>query len=377
MEAYLDNSATTAPCAQAIEAVHKALATVWGNPSSLHRAGLEAEHLLQESRGALAAKLGCAPEEIFFTSGGTEANNLALFGAAMAQKRKGRRVVTSAVEHSSIAESAAELASRGFEVVYLNVDGDGRVPEQELSRLINRDTILVSLMAVNNEVGAIQPIDAIRRAVRFAGAPALVHCDAVQAFGKLPLSPQRLGVDLLTVSSHKVHGPKGAGALYIRGGVKLQPMLYGGSQENRLRPGTEAMPAIAGFAAAVRTLPEYQTAHAHVTALRERLLQGLRTMDGVKVNSPADALPYLTNISLPGLQSETMLNFLSQRGVYVSSGSACAKGKKSRVLLAMGRSDAEIAGALRISLSRFTTWEEIDAFLFALNEARLNLARKQ
>jgi len=376
MEAYLDNSATTAPCAQAVEAVHKALSLVWGNPSSLHRAGLEAEHLLQESRAALAEKLGCVPGEIVFTSGGTEANNLALFGAAMALKRRGRRIVTSAVEHSSIAESAAELQNRGFEVVYLNVDESGRVPEQELTRLINRDTILVSLMAVNNEVGAIQPIDAIRRALRFAGAPALVHCDAVQAFGKLPLNPQRMGVDLLTVSSHKVHGPKGAGALYVRSGVKLQPVLFGGAQENRLRPGTEAVPAIAGFAAAVQALPDCQTARAQAANLRDRLVQGLRTMEGVRINSPPDALPYLTNISLPGLQSETMLNFLSQRGIYVSSGSACAKGKKSRVLRAMGLSDAEIAGALRISLSRFTTWEEIDAFLFALNEARMNLARK-
>jgi len=191
LEAYLDNSATTPPCAEAVEAVRMALTGVWGNPSSMHRAGLEAERLLEDSRAALAGALGCEAGEVVFTSGGTEANNLALFGAAMAQKRRGRRIVTSSVEHSSIAESAAELANRGFEVLYLGVDETGRVPEQELARLITRDTILVSLMAVNNEVGAIQPIDAIRRAVRSAGAPALIHCDAVQAFGKLPLNPRR------------------------------------------------------------------------------------------------------------------------------------------------------------------------------------------
>lgn len=376
MEAYLDNSATTPPCPEAIEAMQDALTGSWGNPSSLHRAGLEAEHLLSKCRAQVAASLHCNPGELTFTSGGTESNNLALFGAATALKRRGRRIVTSAVEHSSIAESAAELQSRGFDVIYLGVDSQGRISEQELSRAVTKDTILVSLMAVNNEVGSVQPIDAVRRAVRYANAPALIHCDAVQAYGKLPVNPQRLGVDMITVSAHKIHGPKGAGALYVRKGVRLAPVLFGGAQEQKLRPGTEAMPAIAGFAAAAAALPDLQQSLQYVTALRERLVQGLRGMDGVKINSPADALPYLTNISLPGLQSETLLNFLSERGVYVSSGSACAKGKKSRVLRAMGLSDTDIAGALRISLSRFTTWEEIDVFLYTLNQARLNLARK-
>jgi cysteine desulfurase len=250
------------------------------------------------------------------------------------------------------------------------------VSEQDLARAVHKETILVSLMAVNNEVGTVQPIDAIRRAVRLAGSPALVHCDAVQAYGKLPLNPQRLGVDLLTVSSHKIHGPKGAGALYIKKGVKLSPIIYGGSQEQKLRPGTEGVPAIAGFAAAAAAIPDLKQSLQYVTTLRDRLVAGLITMEGVNLNSPPDALPYLTNISLPGYQSETLLNFLSARGVYVSAGSACAKGKKSRVLRAMGLSDADIAGALRISLSHFSTWEEIDHFLYTLNEARMTLARK-
>jgi len=376
MEAYLDNSATTPLCPEAAEAMQEAAGLLWGNPSSLHRLGLEAERLLGRCRADVAASLHCSPGEITFTSGGTESNNLALFGAAAALKRRGRRIVTSAVEHSSVAESAAELQSRGFDVVYLNVDGQGRVPEQELQRLITKDTILVSLMAVNNEVGAVQPIDAVRRALRLTNAPALIHCDAVQAYGKLPVNPQRLGVDLLTVSAHKIHGPKGAGALFVRRGVRIQPILFGGAQEQKLRPGTEALPAIAGFAAAAAALPDLQQSLQYVTTLRDRLVQGLSTMEGVKINSPADALPYLVNLSLPGLQSETMLNFLSERGMYVSSGSACAKGKKSRVLRAMGLNDTDIAGALRVSLSRYNTWEEIDAFLFALNEARITLARK-
>jgi len=375
MEAYLDNSATTPPCPEAVEAVRNALECCWGNPSSLHRVGLEGERLLGHSRELLARSLRCQPAEIIFTSGGTESNNLAMLGAAMAGKRKGRRVVTSAVEHSSIAECAKELANRGFDVVYLNVDSTGRVSEQELMQQINRDTILVSLMAVNNEVGAIQPVEAIRRAVRHHNAPAIIHCDAVQAFGKMPVDPRNMGVDLLTVSSHKVHGPKGAGALYVRSGERVLPVLYGGSQENAVRPGTEGMPAIAGFAAAAGAIPDYMASMAYVSTLRERLVDGLRRIHGVRLNSPADALPYLTNISVPGLQSETMLNFLSARGIYVSSGSACAKGRKSRVLQAMGLSDAEISGALRISLSRITTWEEIDCFLYALEEAVATLAR--
>jgi cysteine desulfurase len=376
MEAYLDNSATTPLCPEAAEAMQEAVGHFWGNPSSLHGLGLEAERLLGRCRADVAASLHCGPGEITFTSGGTESNNLALFGAAAALKRRGRRIVTSAIEHSSIAESAAELQNRGFEVAYLGVDGQGRVCEQELQRLITKDTILVSLMAVNNETGAVQPIDAVRRVLRQTNAPALIHCDAVQAYGKLLVNPQRLGVDLLTVSAHKIHGPKGAGALYMRRGVRINPILFGGSQEQKLRPGTEAVPAIAGFAAAARAIPDLQQSLQRVTGLRDRLVQGLSAMEGVKLNSPPDALPYLTNISLPGLQSETMLNFLSQRGVYVSPGSACAKGKKSRVLRAMGLSDPDIAGALRISLSRYSTIEEIDAFLFALNEARTTLARK-
>ena len=376
MEAYLDNSATTPICAQALKAMQQELSQTWGNPSSLHRVGLQAEHLLNQCRAAVAATMGVAPGEITFTSGGTEANNLAMFGAASARRRRGRRIVTSAVEHSSIAESAAELKSRGYEIVYLNVDSTGRVPESEFARAINKETILVSLMAVNNETGTIQPIDAIRRAVRYAGAPALIHCDAVQAYGKLPIMPARMGVDLLTVSSHKVHGPKGAGALYVRKGVRINPILFGGSQEQKLRPGTEAMPAIVGFAAAAEAIPDLDQSLAYVTNLRERLVTVLTAMEGVELNSPPDALPYLTNISVPGLPSEVMLNFLSERGIYVSSGSACAKGKKSRVLRAMGLSDAMIASALRISLSRYTSWEEIDALLYALGEAMRTLARK-
>ncbi|MDR2647026.1 MAG: cysteine desulfurase [Oscillospiraceae bacterium] len=377
MEAYLDNSATTPPCAESIAATQDALTRYWGNPSSLHQAGIEAEHLLSSCRSSVASAIGCEADEVFFTSGGTESNNLAIVGAALANRRRGKRIVTSAVEHSSVMESTKALQERGFEVVYLSVDRMGRVSEQELARAINRDTILVSLMAANNEVGTVQPIDVVRRIVTRVGAPATIHCDAVQAFGKLRVQPARLGVDLLTVSSHKIHGPKGVGALYVRKGVKLNPLLYGGSQESKLRPGTEAMPVIAGFAAAANALPPVSQSLAYVTGVRDRLLDGLRGMEDVRLNSPQDALPYIVNISVYGIPSETMLNFLSQRGICVSSGSACAKGKQSRVLRAMGLGDSEITSALRVSFSRFTTWEEIDTLLHALNEARQTLVRSK
>ncbi|MCL2445336.1 MAG: cysteine desulfurase [Oscillospiraceae bacterium] len=376
MEVYLDNSATTPVCTEAVQAMQQAISVTWGNPSSMHRIGLQAEHLLNQCRATVAAGLSCLPGEIIFTSGGTEANNLAVLGTATARARQGCRIITSSVEHSSTAESCAELASRGYDVVYLGVDHTGRVKEEDLAAAINRDTILVSLMAVNNEVGTVQPIDVIRRMVRRAGAPALIHCDAVQAFGKLPIHPQQLGADLLTVSSHKIHGPKGAGALYVRNGVKISPILFGGSQEQRLRPGTEPIPAIAGFAAAVAAIPDHTQAFNHVTALRDRLVAGLQAMPGVFINSPSDALPYLTNISVPGLPSEVMINFLTERNVHVSSGSACAKGSKSRVLQAMGLPDSYVTSALRISLSRLTTWQEIDAFLYALAEALATLLRR-
>jgi cysteine desulfurase len=323
----------------------------------------------EDARSKIANKLNCLPQELVFTSGGTEANNLALFGAAYAQRRRGRRIVTSAVEHSSIDASAKELAARGFDVVYLGVDAEGRVREDDIRRLVTRDTILVSLMAVNNETGTIQPLDAVRRAAQHARAPALIHCDCVQAFGKLSIHPDRLGVDLITVSSHKVHGPKGAGALYVRDGVKLQPIVHGGSQEGKLRPGTECLPAIAGFGAAAAAIPNIRRSLEHVVPIRARLTQGLMQMPQVKVNSPANALPYLLNISLPGYKSETLLNFLSDRGICVSSGSACARGKKSRVLRAMGLPDADIDGALRISLSRASTLQEAEYFLATLQQA--------
>ena len=377
MECYLDNSATTPVCSEAAAAVADALLHNWGNPSSLYRKGMQAEALLEDTRAAAAERLGCRAEEIVFTSGGTESNNIAILGTAHAMRRFGRRVVISSVEHSSVDACARQLESQGIEVVRLPVDRAGRVPVQALYDAIDRNTILVSVMTVNNEVGAIEPVAEIRRAVRAAGAPAVIHTDAVQAFGKLPgLRPAALGVDLMSFSSHKIHGPKGAGALYVRGGfksgggaVRVSARTFGGLQERTLRPGTEPVPAIAGFGAAIRALPSAEKTWAHMQSLRAYLLRGLDDLGTVRVHSAQDGLPYIVSLST-GIPSEPMMNFLSAREIYVSSGSACAKGHRSHVLRSMGLSEAEAATALRVSFSHRTTTDELDLFLSALREGQ-------
>ena len=370
MNAYFDNSATTAPCCEAVNAVSDAMTRCWGNPSSLHRAGNLANELLENSRKDIATRLSCAPEEIFFTSGGTESNNLAVIGAAHQMRRMGRRIVSTSVEHSSIDDTLNILEAEGFEIVKLKVDNYGRINEKDLYAAVNSNTILITMMLVNNEVGTIMPVQAAKRAAMMARSPALIHCDAVQAFGKLPLKPATLGVDLMTVSSHKIHGPKGAGALYIRKGVKIKPRTFGGEQEKKIRPGTEAMPAIAGFAAAAKALPDPARELEHITMLRDYMVAKLTEIPDVVINSPPDALPYVTNISVLGIKSEPMLNFLSEKGIFVSSGSACSKGKKSHVLLQMGLDRKRLDSPIRISFSRYTTIQEIDALILGIAEGK-------
>ena len=370
MNAYFDNSATTAPCCEAVKAVSDAMTRCWGNPSSLHFQGNLAKELLDNSREAIAARLSCKPEEIFFTSGGTESNNLAVRGAAYQMRRMGRRIVSTSIEHPSIDETLNKLEAEGFEVIKLKVDSFGRINEKELFAAVNSNTVLITMMLVNNEVGTIMPIQAAKRAAMAARSPALIHCDAVQAFGKMPIKPSALGVDLMTVSSHKIHGPKGVGALYVRKGIKIKPVSFGGEQEHKLRPGTEAMPAIAGFAAAAKALPDPQKELERISMLRDYMVSRLGELDDIVINSPPDALPFVTNISVLGIKSEPMLNFLSERGICVSSGSACSKGKKSHVLLQMGLDKKRLDSPLRISFSRFTTVQEIDALVLGISEGK-------
>lgn len=375
MEAYLDNSATTQPCKEAVEKMNYALRTCWGNPSSLHSKGIAASELLEEARNNIAKKLSCESDEIFFTSGGTESNNIAVFGAAYVQRRRGSRIITTSIEHSSVEESVKALENQGYDVVRLRVNERGVIDERQLYAATNPSVVLISMMYVNNEVGSIQPVEFAKRAVVHSGANALIHCDAVQAFGKVQLKPYNMGVDLMTVSSHKIHGPKGAGALFVKKGTKLVQHSFGGLQENKIRPGTEPLPAIAGFGAAAAAIPDYSESLKYVTDLRNYMVAKLRTIEGVRINSPKNALPYITNISVEGIPSEVMLNYLSGLGICVSSGSACSKGHKSRVLKAMNLSDDVINTALRISLSVFTTKEEIDYLIGGIASARKTMRR--
>ena len=366
---YLDNSATTRVCPQAAAKAAYMMTECFGNPSSLHTVGLAAEQELTAARRAVASLIGAPPETLIFTSGGTEANQTAILGGAAARVRRGKHAITTAVEHASVSAAFDELERQGFTVTRLSPDADGGVSPDALAAACRPDTVLVSVMLVNNEVGTRFPIEAMVPVVRRLSPHALFHTDAVQAAGKLPLRVDRLGVDLLSLSGHKLHAPKGVGALYIRKGVRILPHQTGGEQERGLRAGTEATPAIAALGAAVSALPPLAEQTAHFERLCARLSDTLAAMPAVRVHRPANAVPYIFNLSLPGLRSETLLHFLAARDIYVSSGSACSKGKKSPVLTAMGLPDAEIDSALRVSLCRDNTEEDIDRFAAALAEA--------
>ena len=371
---YLDNSATTQVCKEAADAAYRMMRENYGNPSSLHKAGIEAEAAVEEARGIIAEALNVQPKTIFFTSGGTEANNTALFGAAQALKRRGDRVIVSAIEHSSVYESAKRLAELGYDVQFAPVTEQGVVDIDALKALLTDKTILVSIMTVNNETGSIQPIERIAKLVHKNCPEALFHSDAVQAFGKMTIRPKKWGVDLMSVSAHKIHGAKGCGALYIRDGARILPLLYGGEQQKKLRPGTESAPLIAAFGAAVS--PDLSLHTDHIRELNRYALKKLQAIDDISVNSPIDALPYIINISVAGIRSETMLHHLEESGVYVSSSSACAKGKRSYVLEAMGLSDDRIDSSLRISFSRYNTTDDIDALIEGLQSGIATLQRR-
>lgn len=360
MEHYLDNSATTVVSQKAADAALRMMLQNYGNPSSLHLKGMQAEAELTKARKIIAKELGALPEEVFFTSGGTEANNTALFGAAQAKKRRGNKIVISSVEHSSIIESADRLEKDGFEVVRVAPQSDGIIHADDIAQAVDKDTILVSVMSVNNETGAIMPIESIFSAVKEKNSEVLCHTDAVQAFGKLKINAKKLNADLLSVSAHKVHAPKGCGALFIRKGVRIIPHQYGGEQEKKIRPGTEALPLIAAFGAACSEF-DIESNYKKVSELAAYAKERLLSIEGVKLNSPSDSLAYVLNVSAGRVRSETMLHFLEELDVFVSSGSACAKGKPSHVLSAMGFDRNRADSAIRISFSKFNTKEDIDA----------------
>lgn len=375
-EVYFDNSSTTKVCREAADKVMEMMTENYGNPSSLHTMGFRAEQELTAARGKIADLLSARPEEIYFTSGGTESNNLALFGAARARQKRGNRIVTTMMEHPSVLNTMKELEKEGFEVVYLQPDIVGRIQPEQLFEAVTPDTVLVSMMCVNNEVGSILPLEAVPAAIEAAKAPALFHVDAVQAFGKLPLKPNKLKIDLMSASAHKIHGPKGIGMLYVKKGVHIVPRSFGGGQEKNLRPGTESAPLIAGFGAAVGALPNPVTKYQAIAELAAYCRAELIKIDGAVLNSPEDALPYIVNFSNGGVRAETMLHYLADKEIYVSSGSACSRGKASHVLTAMGLPRERINSSLRLSFSRDTTKDEIDRFIGALKSGLTELTKR-
>ena len=360
---YLDNSATTKPCCEAVEAMHTALTELWGNPSALYGFGFDAAKALRSARHSVAAALGAEPDRVFFTSGGTEADNWAIMSTAKRFGKKNKHIITTAIEHHAVLNCMKELESQGFEVTYLQPNSLGEVTLDALKAALRKDTILVSVMMVNNETGAVMPIDKMAKLTHRMCPDAIFHTDAVQGFLKVPFQAKTLGADLVSISSHKVHGPKGAGALYITPRLKSFPaLLIGGGQEGNFRSGTEAMPAIMGFGAAC----EAGRATFKEDIVREKeLLQGLvetlETIDGVVING-AHKAPHILSLSVPGIPTQNTINILQDAGICVSAGSACAKGHRSHTLTALGLSPEIMDSSFRISLSRETTKEELDTF---------------
>ena len=352
---YLDNSATTQPCPACVRAMTEALTDCWGNPSSVYALGIDAAHRLRQARQAVAAALGAEPDRVFFTSGGTEADNWAILSAAERLGKRGRHIITTAVEHHAVLHPMQKLETKGFEVTYLQPDHDGTITVEELKKALRPDTILVSVMMVNNETGAVMPIADMVKAVRRASPLALFHTDAVQGFLKVPFRAKALGADMISVSAHKIHAAKGTGALYIRPGLPLPAFINGGGQESNYRSDTDAKADME-----------------HMAHLRDLAREKLAQIDGL-VLIGSQAAPHIVNLSLPGLRSQGIINCLQSDGIYVSAGSACSKGHRSHVLEAMHLSPAVIDGSIRVSFSRDNTEADVDALCQALLHAKQTL----
>ena len=373
MEAYFDNSATTRCCPEAAEIMMRTLTEDFGNPSAMHRKGVEAERYVREAAETIAALLKVQPKEILFTSGGTESDNLALIGGAFANQRSGKHIITTSVEHPAVENPAAFLEEQGFEVTRLPVDHRGVVRLDALTQALREDTILVSVMMVNNETGAVMPISEIAEIVHRKNPRILFHVDAIQAFGKYRIFPSRMGIDLLSVSGHKFHGPKGVGFLYIRSGVKVRPMILGGGQQNGMRSGTDNVPGIAGMAAAAeKVCTDMEKKTEHLRCLKKRMAEGLQEIPEVRINGMAleEGAPHILSVTVPGVRSEVLLHALEEKSIYISAGSACSSHKRrpSAVLTAMGLPKADIESTVRISFSEENTMEEVDYALQSFGE---------
>lgn len=373
MEAYLDNSATTRCSDKAAERMMKLLLEDYGNPSSLHMKGVIAEKYINEAKKQIAKTLKAQEKEIVFTSGGTESNNLAIIGSAMANRRAGMHVITSSIEHASVSNPMAYLEEQGFEVTYLPVDSKGVISMEALKNAIREDTILVSLMQVNNEIGAIQPIEEAGKIIKAANPDIIFHVDAIQAYGKMRIAPKKLNIDLLSVSGHKIHGPKGSGFLYIKDKTKIRPVIFGGGQQKGMRSGTENVPAIAGLGLAAEEIyTDFEEKIDRMYALREYFIEQVTQIEGVSVNGQSQraSAPHVVSVSICGVRAEVMLHTLEDRGIYVSAGSACSSNKPSvsHTLKSIGLAPELLDSTIRFSFSVHTTMEELDYALKVMRE---------
>lgn len=382
MEAYFDNSATTRVLDSVCDIVVKTMTVDYGNAAAKHRKGMEAEQYIKEAREKIAKTLKVADKEILFTSGGSESNNMALIGTALANQRAGKHIITTAIEHPSVYNPLGYLEDLGFEVTVLQVDHDGHISLTELENAVRPDTILVSVMYVNNEVGAVEPVEEISRIVKKKNPKTLLHVDAIQAYGKYVIRPKKQGIDLLSVSGHKIHGPKGIGFLYIANGVKIKPLIYGGGQQNGLRSGTENVPGAAGLGVAAKEMyTDHEEKVQHLTALKDRLIDRMAEIEGTVVNSKkgTESAPQIVSVSFEGVRSEVLLHALEDKGIYVSSGSACSSHHPgiSGTLKGIGVAPKLLDATIRFSFGLFNTEEEIDYCIDTLKELVPVLRRYQ
>lgn len=377
MEAYLDNSATTRCSDRACQVMVDLLTKDYGNPSSLHMKGIEAERFVETAKKKIAKTLRVSEKEIIFTSGGTESNNLAIIGAAMANRRAGNHIITTSIEHASVENPMEFLKEQGFEITYLSVDENGIISLEELEEAVTEQTILVSMMQVNNEIGAIEPVAEAAELIKKKNPDTLIHVDAIQSYGKMYIYPKKLGIDMLSVSGHKIHGPKGSGFLWVKEKTKLKPLILGGGQQKGMRSGTENVPAIAGLGEAAEEIYENLDAkRAHLYGLKQRFIDGIEKLEGTHVNGKTgeDSAPHIVSVSFEGIRSEVLLHSLEDRGIYVSSGSACSsnnhagKQKGSKTLRNIHLKENLLDSTLRFSFSVHTTEEEIDYALEVLGE---------
>ena len=373
---YLDNSATTKPCSEAVTAMTAALTENWANPSALYGFGFDAAKQLREARHKVAAALGAEPDRVFFTSGGTEADNWAIFGTARRFGKKNKHIITTAIEHHAVLNCMKDLEMQGFEVTYLQPDEEGRITLDSLKAALRKDTILVSIMMVNNEAGSVMPISQMAKLTHKLCPSAIFHTDAVQGFLKIPFAAKTLGADLITISSHKVHGPKGAGALYISPKLKSFPaLIMGGGQESGFRSGTEGTPAIFGFASACEAVSKtFKADSDREKALLNGLVEKISTLEGIRINGAHEA-PHILSLSIPGVPTQNTINILQDHGICVSAGSACAKGHRSHVLTAMKVPEKAMDASFRVSLCRDTTEEELNTLFTVIRDEILPRGR--